>query len=67
MQGEFAAVGERARSTLVQLGALRKIVETDELGFDQLQRRIGHLTTLLTMDIATWRRTYRARPLALPG
>ncbi len=67
MQGEFATVGERARTLLLQLGALRHTIDTDELSFDLLQRRIEHLTALLTTDIATWRRTYHARPLALPG
>lgn len=67
MQGEFATVGERARASLLQLRSLRQTVDTDELSFDLLQRRIAHLAALLTIDIASWRRTYHARPLALPG
>ncbi len=46
---------------------LRHTIADDELTFDTLQRRIAHLTALLTSDNADWHRTYHARPLALPG
>ncbi len=67
MQGEFAAVAERAHGLGAQLATLRAIVAEDEQSFDTLKRRIIHLTDLLTSDLAQWQQTYRARPLALPG
>jgi len=67
MQGEFASVSERAHDTLERLHVLRHTIGDDELAFDTLQRRIAHLTALLTSDLSDWHRTYHARPLALPG
>jgi hypothetical protein len=67
MQGEFASVSERAHETHHHLETLRATIEADTLAFDTLQRRTAHLTALLTSDITVWRRTYHARPLALPG
>lgn len=67
MQGEFASVAERAHETHGRLAVLRHTIATDELAFDTLQRRIAHLTALLTSDLSDWHRTYTARPLALPG
>ncbi len=67
MQGEFASVAERAADSHQHLEVLRATIAGDALTFDTLQRRIAHLTALLTSDISIWRRTYHARPLALPG
>jgi len=67
MQGEFASVSERAHDSLAHLQVLRHTIADDDLTFDTLQRRIAHLTALLTSDNADWHRTYHARPLALPG
>ena len=67
MQGEFASLSERAHDTLHRLQVLRHTLDEDELAFDTLQRRITHLTALLTSDVSDWHRTYHARPLALPG
>lgn len=67
MQGEFASLSERAHDTLHRLQVLRHTLAEDELTFDTLQRRIAHLTALLTSDLSDWHRTYHARPLALPG
>ena len=67
MQGEFASVAERAHDTLDRLTVLRHTIAEDDLAFDTLQRRIAHLTALLTSDLSDWHRTYNARPLALPG
>ena len=67
MQGEFASVAERAHETHDRMQALRHTLDEDDLAFDTLQRRIAHLTALLTTDTADWHRTHHARPLALPG
>lgn len=67
MQGEFASVAERAHGTLERLRVLQHTLAEDPLSFDTLQRRIAHLTALLTNDTADWHRTHHARPLALPG
>ena len=67
MQGEFASLSERAHDTLHRLQVLRHTIADDDLTFDTLQRRIAHLTALLTSDLSDWHRTYHARPLALPG
>jgi hypothetical protein len=67
MQGEFASLAERAHDTHDRLRVLRHTIDEDELAFDTLQRRIAHLTALLTSDLSDWHRTYHARPLALPG
>jgi hypothetical protein len=67
MQGEFASVAERAHETHDRMQALRHTLDEDDPTFDTLQRRIAHLTALLTNDTADWHRTHHARPLALPG
>ena len=67
MQGEFAAVAERAYALSDQLTTLREIIDKDDLSFDTLKRRIVHTTDLLTTDLSQWHQTYRARPLSLPG
>jgi len=67
MQGEFADAAERAHALEHQLGLLRSVIDTDELSFDTLKRRIQYATSLLTTDLSTWHQTYVARPLSLPG
>jgi len=67
MQGEFADAAERAHVLAHQLGLLRSVIETDDLSFDTLKRRIQYGTSLLTTDLSTWHQTYIARPLSLPG
>ena len=67
MQGDFAGVAERAETLAHHLGALKRVVAEDALSFDTLSRRVRRVVDLLTADLASWRQTYHARPLSLPG
>jgi hypothetical protein len=67
MQGDFAGIASRNEALAHHLTMLRQVVDTDELGFDTLNRRIRRATDLLTGDLESWLQTYHARPLALPG
>lgn len=67
MQGDFSGIAERNRAIGEQLETLRNVIVEDELTFDTLARRVCRVTDLLTDGLASWLRTYHARPLALPG
>ena len=67
MQGDFAGVAERAETLAHHLHALKRVIADDTLSFDTLSRRIRRVVDLLTADLASWRHTYHARPLSLPG
>lgn len=67
MQGDFAGITERNKALAAQLSTLRGVIDDDVLTFDTLARRVGRATALLTDDLQSWLRTYRARPLSLPG
>ena len=67
MQGDFAGIAERNQVLGDQLATMRKVIAEDELTFDTLSRRVRRVTGLLTDGLASWLRTYHARPLALPG
>ena len=67
MQGDFAGIAERNHALDDQLATMRSVIVEDELTFDTLSRRVSRVTGLLTDGLASWLRTYHARPLALPG
>lgn len=67
MQGDFAGTSERSAGLAAQLTTLKAVIEADALDFDTLTRRTRRAADLLTRDLATWLRTYHARPLTLPG
>jgi hypothetical protein len=67
MQGDFAGIAERAETLAHHLQALKRVIADDVLSFDTLSRRIRRVVDLLTADLASWRHTYHARPLSLPG
>jgi hypothetical protein len=67
MQGDFAGTSERSAGLAGQLQVLKTVIESDALDFDTLTRRTRRAADLLTRDLATWLRTYHARPLTLPG
>ena len=67
MQGDFAGTSERSAALAAQLTVLRQVILADALDFDVLTRRTRRTADLLTRDLATWLRTYHARPLTLPG
>ena len=67
MQGDFAGNAERSHLLCERLHGLRKTIDDDAIGFDTLYRRVRHTADLLIEDTGIWLRTYRARPLALPG
>ncbi|QDZ08772.1 hypothetical protein FPZ24_15935 [Sphingomonas panacisoli] len=67
MQGDFAGIAERNHALGEQLATMRKVIAEDDLTFDTLSRRVRRVTGLLTDGLASWLRTYHARPLALPG
>lgn len=67
MQGDFSGSAERSETLHAHLKTLREVIEEDDLEFDTLRRRVRRLADLLTQSVATWRETYHARPLSLPG
>ena len=67
MQGDFSGSAERSEALHAHLETLRDVVAEDTLDFDTLRRRVRRLSDLLTQGVATWRETYHARPLSLPG
>lgn len=67
MQGDFAGIAERNHAIGEQLATMRTVIAQDALTFDTLSRRVNRVTDLLTDGLASWLRTYHARPLALPG
>ncbi|MBS0479864.1 MAG: hypothetical protein JSR79_11270, partial [Proteobacteria bacterium] len=64
---DFAGIAERNRALCEQLATMRQVIADDDLTFDTLSRRVRRVTGLLTDGLASWLRTYHARPLALPG
>ena len=67
MQGDFSGSAERSDGLHAHLKTLRDVIEEDHLDFDTLRRRVRRLADLLTRGVATWKETYHARPLSLPG
>lgn len=67
MQGDFSGSAERSNALRAHLETLREVIEEDQLDFDTLRRRVRRLADLLTHGVASWKETYHARPLSLPG
>ena len=67
MQGDFSGSAERSETLHAHLTTLRDVIEEDRLDFDTLKRRVRRLADLLTQGVASWKETYHARPLSLPG
>ena len=67
MQGEFHAVAERARGIAAQLRCLRADLRAAEPDFAGLSSRLRRVGEAMLADVAHWRVTYQARPLALPA
>lgn len=67
MQGDFGGSSARDASLAAQLTTLRHVVDQDELSFDTLKLRVARATDLLTIELADWGQSFRARPLTLPG
>lgn len=67
MQGDFAGIAGRNHALGHHLATLARVIADDPLDFDTLGRRAKRATDLLTADLASWLKTYDARPLVLPG
>lgn len=66
-QGDFAGTARRNEALAERLCALRESLAHNPPDFDKLRRIAGRATDLLIDDLGTWRQTYHARPLSLPG
>ena len=67
MQGDFSGVEYRAQATVTRLERLKRAMASDPLDYTRLTVRLRNLADVMLTDVANWRTTYRARPLALPG
>ena len=71
MQGDFAGVAYRAQVTVTRLTRLRRAMANDvannPVDYTRLTARLRNLADIMLTDVANWRTTYQARPLALPG
>ncbi len=67
MQGDFAGVAFRAHMTATRLERLQRAMQTDPLDYLRLDARLRNLADIMLTDVSSWRTTYQARPLALPG
>lgn len=57
----------RAQVTLARLTRLKRAIEKDPVDFARLTAQLRNLADIMLTDVANWRTTYQARPLALPG
>ena len=67
MQGDFSGVEYRARATVTRLERLKRAMASDPMDYTRLTVRLRNLADVMLSDVANWRTTYQARPLALPG
>ena len=67
MQGDFSGVEFRARATVTRLQGLKRAMLADPHEYTHLSVRLRNLADIMRSDVANWRTTYQARPLALPG
>lgn len=67
MQGDFSGVEYRAQATVTRLERLKRAMASDPLDYTRLTVRLRNLADIMLGDVANWRTTYQARPLALPG
>lgn len=67
MQGDFAGIAHRAETTVARLARLERAMQNDPTDYARLDARLRQLADIMLTDVANWRTTYQARPLALPG
>lgn len=67
MQGDFAGIAGRATVIVKRLERLQRAIESDALEFTRQRSRLRRLSDIMLTDVSSWRTTYQARPLTLPG
>ncbi len=67
MQGDFAGIAHRSQTTVARLERLKHAMLNDPIEYARLNARLRALADIMLTDVANWRTTYQARPLALPG
>ncbi len=67
MQGDFAGVAFRSQVTVSRLERLKRAMHDDPIDYARLTARLRNLADIMLTDVSSWRTTYQARPLALPG
>ena len=67
MQGDFAGVAYRSQVTVDRLERLKRAMQKDPIDYARLSARLRNLADIMLTDVSSWRTTYQARPLALPG
>lgn len=67
MQGDFAGVACRSQVTVTRLERLKRAMQSDPVHYARLSSRLRNLADIMLSDVANWRTTHQARPLALPG
>ena len=67
MQGDFAGVAFRSQVTVSRLERLKRAMHDDPIDYARLTARLRNLADIMLTDVSSWRTTYQARPVALPG
>jgi hypothetical protein len=67
MQGDFVGIAHRAHTTVARLERLKRAMMNEPTEYVRLNARLRSLADIMLADVAHWRTTYQARPLALPG
>jgi hypothetical protein len=67
MQGDFSGIASHSRTTVGQLERFKTILQADVLDFELLKARLHQLSGIMLANVASWRTTYQAKPLTLPG